>query len=328
MFREERMKIVVLELIAVLMPIVAFADGAVKISWNANTENDLGGYRVYYGNNSGSYPVGVSAGNVTTYTINNLTSGATYYFVLTAYDNSGNESGYSQEVFATIPGNATPPSADTTAPRIVSVSINSPTQVIVLFSESVTSASAREKGNYRISDGVRVTNAALASNGVEVTLTTSAHQEDREYSVTISNVLDRSAAGNSIIANSQETYSLAGDIDEAETANQRQPRGFVLQQNFPNPFNPRTEIGYSMDKDARVVINIYNALGQNVRTLFDGQQSAGQHKVIWDARNNDGELMPSGMYLYTLDVKEELGAGSVAMIASLSRQSRTMTLLK
>jgi len=65
-----------------------------------------------------------------------------------------------------------------------------------------------------------------------------------------------------------------------------------------------------------------------VRTLYNGQQNAGQHKVSWDARNNDGEPVQSGMYLYTLDVKEELGAGSVAMSASRSRQSRTMTLLK
>ncbi len=64
----------------------------------ANVESDLAGYRVYYGTSSGEYTQVQDAGNVTEQTLDNLTDGQTYYFAVTAYDHSGNESGYSNEV--------------------------------------------------------------------------------------------------------------------------------------------------------------------------------------------------------------------------------------
>jgi len=83
---------------------VAFS-GVATLSWNPPTTNadgtpltDLSGYRVYYGNSSGNYSQNINVGNVATYIINNLTEGLTYYFAVTAYDTSGNESRYSNEV--------------------------------------------------------------------------------------------------------------------------------------------------------------------------------------------------------------------------------------
>ncbi len=68
------------------------------LSWNPNSESDLAGYKVYYGNSSGSYSFNVDVGNQTSYTISNLVEGKIYFFAATAYDFSGNESGYSNEV--------------------------------------------------------------------------------------------------------------------------------------------------------------------------------------------------------------------------------------
>lgn len=80
------------------------------LSWNAPTTNvdgspltDLAGYKVYYGTSSGNYTNQTDVGNVLTSQITNLTAGITYYFAVTAYDTSGNESGYSNEVSKTIP---------------------------------------------------------------------------------------------------------------------------------------------------------------------------------------------------------------------------------
>ena len=80
------------------------ASGNATLTWDAPTTNadgtaltDLAGYKVYYGTASGSYTTTIDAGNVTTYTVGNLFSG-TYYFAATAYDTSGNESSYSNEV--------------------------------------------------------------------------------------------------------------------------------------------------------------------------------------------------------------------------------------
>ena len=76
------------------------------VSWNANSESDLAGYRVYYGTQSGQYQQsrgeGVVVSGATSRTITGLTPGVRYFFAVTAFDTSGNESGYSAEVFKDI----------------------------------------------------------------------------------------------------------------------------------------------------------------------------------------------------------------------------------
>ena len=84
-------------LIALLISVWARAE-QVTLAWDANTETDLAGYRVHYGTASGSYTTSVDVHKVTTSSIGTLTAGQTYYFAVTAYDASGNESGYSNQV--------------------------------------------------------------------------------------------------------------------------------------------------------------------------------------------------------------------------------------
>lgn len=78
------------------------------------------------------------------------------------------------------------------------------------------------------------------------------------------------------------------------------PQETALYNNFPNPFNPSTTIGYSVGKAGNVNLVIYNSLGQVVRTLVDVHQSAGAHTVQWDGRNDFGRKVSSGIYLCTL----------------------------
>ena len=75
--------------------------GSAIVTWNANTESDLAGYRVYYGTSSRNYPNSISVGKVTSATISGLTIGSKYYIALKAVDTSGNLSGYSAEVTKT-----------------------------------------------------------------------------------------------------------------------------------------------------------------------------------------------------------------------------------
>ena len=79
-----------------------------------------------------------------------------------------------------------------------------------------------------------------------------------------------------------------------------------LLQNFPNPFNPETWIPFRLADENTVTIQIYNATGQRVRRLAPGTLSAGDytsqsHAIHWDGRNDKGERVSSGVYLYTID---------------------------
>jgi fibronectin type III domain protein len=79
--------------------------GSVTLTWAANVEPDLAGYKIYVGTNSGTYSFPGSPfvpGKVTSYTISNLPKGQTYYFAISAYDSAGNESGLSAEVSKTL----------------------------------------------------------------------------------------------------------------------------------------------------------------------------------------------------------------------------------
>jgi len=73
------------------------------------------------------------------------------------------------------------------------------------------------------------------------------------------------------------------------------PSEFSMEQNFPNPFNPSTTIQYSLVKAERVRLGVYNLLGQEVATLFDGNQGAGEYRTVFNASK-----LTSGVYFYKL----------------------------
>jgi hypothetical protein len=73
------------------------------------------------------------------------------------------------------------------------------------------------------------------------------------------------------------------------------PTKYVLEQNFPNPFNPNTTIAFSLPTAGTTTLKVYNLLGQEVSTLVDENLGIGTYRVTFDAR-----ALPSGMYFYTL----------------------------
>ncbi len=82
-------------------------------------------------------------------------------------------------------------------------------------------------------------------------------------------------------------------LQETETL----PTEFHLQQNYPNPFNPSTTFDYQLPNDARVLLEVYNILGQRIITLIEEQQTAGNHSITWNGRNDFGQPISSGIYL-------------------------------
>ncbi len=78
------------------------------------------------------------------------------------------------------------------------------------------------------------------------------------------------------------------------------PVTIELSQNYPNPFNPATTISFTTSRRTRATVEIYNLIGQNVRTLLNGEVDAGTTSVTWDGHNNHGHKAASGVYFYKL----------------------------
>lgn len=73
-----------------------------------------------------------------------------------------------------------------------------------------------------------------------------------------------------------------------------------LCQNTPNPFNPQTEIGFVLDNCEHVTIVVTNVLGQKVAKIVDDRFDPGPHSVLWNGKDDSGNSLPSGVYLYTM----------------------------
>lgn len=100
--------------------------------------------------------------------------------------------------------------------------------------------------------------------------------------------------------------------DVAEEADQGLPTSFRLGPNYPNPFNPRTIIPFTMPAAATDAhLRVYDLLGQSIRILVHGPLSAGTHAVTWDGRDDLGRSMSSGVYLYRLEAGEWRASGKM-----------------
>ena len=79
------------------------------------------------------------------------------------------------------------------------------------------------------------------------------------------------------------------------------PSQYELYQNFPNPFNPTTEIRYALAELSDVVVSVYDLKGRLMKTLISQKQPAGLNKILWDGTDNVGKKVSAGMYLYTIE---------------------------
>ena len=78
------------------------------------------------------------------------------------------------------------------------------------------------------------------------------------------------------------------------------PTRLALGQNYPNPFNPTTRIQFEIPRPEKIRLIIYNTGGQEIKTLCDNELPAGVYEILWDATNDAGLSVTSGMYYYRL----------------------------
>jgi photosystem II stability/assembly factor-like uncharacterized protein len=92
------------------------------------------------------------------------------------------------------------------------------------------------------------------------------------------------------------------------------PTRFELAQNYPNPFNPATRISYGLPRDGHVTLTVYNALGQEIVRLLDLNQPAGRYSIQFEATNNIGVALSTGIYYYSLRSGEFVGTKKMLLI--------------
>lgn len=117
-----------------------------------------------------------------------------------------------------------------------------------------------------------------------------------------------------VVASSLSGFDLATSY-KVQSVGRGLPKEFNLGTNYPNPFNPTTVIEFGIPKSERVTLEVFNVLGQRVKTLATKEYQAGFYRVTWDGTDNTGTPVASGVYFYRLQ-------------AGQFTESKTMMLLK
>ncbi len=102
------------------------------------------------------------------------------------------------------------------------------------------------------------------------------------------------------------TTDFVTDVGDETDATDNLPYHFELSQNYPNPFNPVTTIVYSLPRRSHVTVEVFNVLGQRVRSLVDREESAGAYTISWNGDDASGESVATGVYLYRFQAGDHI----------------------
>jgi len=95
-------------------------------------------------------------------------------------------------------------------------------------------------------------------------------------------------------------FDVVTGIEEEPSAGGMKISAYHLEKNYPNPFNSQTVITYRLPANSEVLLEVYNILGQKIKTLVDQQQAAGSYLISWDSRDQNGVEVTSGVYFYRI----------------------------
>ncbi|MFC1556070.1 T9SS type A sorting domain-containing protein [candidate division KSB1 bacterium] len=113
-------------------------------------------------------------------------------------------------------------------------------------------------------------------------------------------------------------YIFYGKADEPTGVKDNEPQNlssdFTIHNSYPNPFNPATTIEYSVPHTGHMRIDVYNILGQKVRTLVNDAMPTGNHLVLWDGRNEFGMSVSGGVYLVRMVAGNKVASRKILMV--------------
>ncbi|MCH7763603.1 MAG: lamin tail domain-containing protein, partial [Candidatus Marinimicrobia bacterium] len=109
--------------------------------------------------------------------------------------------------------------------------------------------------------------------------------------------------GNSCVPNTQvrDVYAIFENFTVGIESEDILPLKFAVHENYPNPFNPITKISFDLPEFSPTKVTVWNMLGQKVATLYSGDLPSGRHTITFDARNDNGIVLPSGLYFYRVE---------------------------
>ncbi len=315
----------------------AATPNSVTLSWTAVGDDGLAGtatvYDIRYATsaiNETSFesatvvsgtPPPLPAGSAEAFAVVGLEPSTEYYFAIKVGDDAGNWSGLSNVIIRST-ASALSAVADLDAQtgtgngQIDLSWVDSPELVDTLTARrysirySETAIDADNVGSAGLVD----TTLPAPEGGLPQDMTLSGLIANQVYFVTVQ-VYDASGGLSPLSNNGSAQASLFIGTDVDDEASDGLPETFELSQNYPNPFNPATTIEYALPRQAHVLLNVYNSLGRRVATLIDADRPAGVHRVVWDASDDAGSRVASGVYFYRLIAGEKI-------------ESRKMILLK
>ena len=237
-----------------------------------------------------------SSVTTTTSTTNNslaltdLTAGATYYWKVRAYYGGSTYSAYSSTYHFTVNPGSSPVVPLPGSPVNVDIAESSPYLSWVLPAQSESSLTYTIE--YSTSPDFT---SPIVINGVQNPFVQISELEPQQhYYWRVKSIANGTESYYSPVGNFT-TNGLTAVGDESEL-----PKEFAISQNYPNPFNPTTMIKFQLPKEQFVTLKVYDLLGKEIRTLVEGNIQAGYHKVVWDATDNFGNKVTSGIYFYRI----------------------------
>lgn len=111
-----------------------------------------------------------------------------------------------------------------------------------------------------------------------------------------------------------KTSPLVNMVSDISVKESQWPETLELNSAYPNPFNSRVVFSYSLEQDDEVVLDIYDLRGVKINTLFSGKQNAGRYEFAWDAQDDSGQTVASGLYIYKLTAGPRTLSGKVTLL--------------
>ena len=269
-----------------------FNNNIPNLTWATNGESDFDYYEIWkLSTPTGSWAL-LNTTSSTNYTDNSYEIGdGVVEYKIKAVDLSNKKSVYSNS------DKITPPAI----PQNLSIT-ESPDEYSLLSWTANSEPDLKKynvyrKGGYPFVDWAIIGDTVSNSyEDTEVT-TTYRHGEDFFYKITaVDSSNNESSYSNEVEIEARLEKSINGEEDVVATETIEE---YALNSNYPNPFNPTTQISYQIPEDSFVNLIVYNALGQEVAELVNQHQSVGKYSVKFNASN-----LPSGVYIYKLQANE------------------------